>query len=306
MGRYIARRLLQGVVVILGVTVFVFVVTRIIGDPVKFMLPLSATEEQRAARRESLGLDEPLLQQFFTFVGDLLQGDLGESTYVRGTPALEVVFDYLPRTLQLVAAGMLIAVVLSIPLGVIASRKPGGTTDRVLTTLSLIGLSMPQFFLGYMLLIFFTVRLQWFESGPGGWKNLVLPAVCLALPAIGRLSMVVRSSMIDELNTQYVKVARAKGLSQRRILGVHALKNAGIPYVTLLGWEIIRAVAGYTVVVESVFNWPGLGFMATTAIKNQDFFLIQAIVFVVAIMVVIINIAIDVAYKALDPRVKLA
>lgn len=306
MGRYIARRLLQGLVVILGVTVFVFVVTRIIGDPVKFMLPLSATEEQREARRASLGLDEPLLQQFVTFVGDLFQGDLGESTYVRGTPALDVVLDYLPRTLQLVAAGMLIAVVLSIPLGVIASRKPGGTTDRVLTTLSLIGLSMPQFFLGYMLLIFFTVRLQWFESGPGGWQNLVLPAVCLALPAIGRLSMVVRSSMIDELNTQYVKVARAKGLSQRRILGVHALKNAGIPYVTLLGWEIIRAVAGYTVVVESVFNWPGLGFMATTAIKNQDFYLIQAIVFVVAVMVVIINIVIDIAYKALDPRVKLA
>ena len=306
MGRYIVRRLLQGLVVIFGVTVFVFVVTRIIGDPVKFMLPLSATEEQRAARRASLGLDEPLLKQFVTFVGDLVQGDLGESTYVRGTPALDVVFDYLPRTLQLVAAGMLIAVVLSIPLGVIASRKPGGTTDRVLTTLSLIGLSMPQFFLGYMLLIFFTVRLQWFESGPGGWQNLVLPAVCLALPAIGRLSMVVRSSMIDELNTQYVKVARAKGLSQRRILGVHALKNAGIPYVTLLGWEIIRAVAGYTVVVESVFNWPGLGFMATTAIKNQDFYLIQAIVFVVAVMVVIINIVIDIAYKALDPRVKLA
>ena len=306
MGRYILRRLLQGLVVIFGVTVFVFVVTRIIGDPVKFMLPLSATEEQRAARRASLGLDEPLLKQFVTFVGDLVQGDLGESTYVRGTPALDVVFDYLPRTLQLVAAGMLIAVVLSIPLGVIASRKPGGTTDRVLTTLSLIGLSMPQFFLGYMLLIFFTVRLQWFESGPGGWQNLVLPAVCLALPAIGRLSMVVRSSMIDELNTQYVKVARAKGLSQRRILGVHALKNAGIPYVTLLGWEIIRAVAGYTVVVESVFNWPGLGFMATTAIKNQDFFLIQAIVFVVAVMVVIINIVIDIAYKGLDPRVKLA
>jgi len=306
MGRYIARRLLQGLVVIFGVTVFVFVVTRIIGDPVKFMLPLSATEEQRAARRASLGLDEPLLKQFVTFVGDLVQGDLGESTYVRGTPALDVVVDYLPRTLQLVAAGMLIAVVLSIPLGVIASRKPGGTTDRVLTTLSLIGLSMPQFFLGYMLLIFFTVRLQWFESGPGGWQNLVLPAICLALPAIGRLSMVVRSSMIDELNTQYVKVARAKGLSQRRILGVHALKNAGIPYVTLLGWEIIRAVAGYTVVVESVFNWPGLGFMATTAIKNQDFYLIQAIVFVVAVMVVIINIVIDIAYKALDPRVKLA
>lgn len=306
MGRYIARRLLQGFIVVFGVTVFVFVVTRVIGDPVKFMLPLSATEEEREARRQAMGLNDPLYEQFWRFLGDLVRGDLGESTYVRGVPALEVVFDYLPRTLQLVAFGMTIAVVLSVPLGVIASKKPGGTTDRLLTTLSLVGLSMPQFFLGYILLITFTVRLTWFESGPGGWQNLVLPAICLALPAIGRLSMVVRSSMIDELNSQYVKVAKAKGLTRRRILGVHALKNAGIPYVTLLGWEIIRAVAGYTVVVETVFNWPGLGFMATTAIKNQDFFLIQAIVFVVAIMVVVINIAIDITYKALDPRVKLA
>lgn len=306
MGRYIARRLLQGLVVILGVTVFVFIITRVIGDPVKFMLPLSATEEQRDARREAMGLNEPLLTQFREFLGDVIRLDFGESTYVRGTPALEVVFDYLPRTLQLVALGMTLAVIFSIPLGAIAARKPGGTTDRLLTTLSLIGLSMPQFFLGYILLITFTVRLTWFQSGPGGWQNLVLPAICLALPAIGRLSMVVRSSMIDELNSQYVKVAKAKGLSSRRIIGVHALRNAGIPYVTLLGWEIIRAVAGYTVVVESVFNWPGLGYMASTAIKNQDFYLIQAIVFVVAIMVVIINIAIDVSYKALDPRVKLA
>jgi peptide/nickel transport system permease protein len=306
MGRYIARRLVQGFVVIFGVTVFVFVITRIIGDPVKFMLPLSASEEDRQERREALGLNKPLLEQFWDFLGDVVRLDFGESTYVRGTPALDVVFDYLPRTMQLVGIGMLVAVVLSIPLGVIAARKPGGTTDRLLTTLSLVGLSMPQFFLGYVLLITFTVRLTWFESGPGGWRNLILPSLCLALPAVGRLSMVVRSSMIDELNSQYVKVAKAKGLSTRRILGVHALRNAGIPYVTLLGWEIIRAVAGYTVVVESVFNWPGLGFMATTAIKNQDFFLIQAIVFVVAIMVVIINIAIDVSYKVLDPRVKLA
>lgn len=306
MGRYIARRLLQGLVVIFGVTVFVFVVTRMIGDPVKFMLPLSATPEQRADRRAAMGLDDPIPTQFVRFLGDLVQGDLGESSYVRGTPALEVVFDYLPRTLQLVAFGMLLAIVLSIPLGVIASRKPGGTTDRVLTTLSLIGLSMPQFFLGYMLLIGFTVRLHWFQSGPGGLKNLVLPSICLALPAVGRLAVVVRSAMIDELNAQYVKVARAKGLSRRRILGVHALRNAGIPYVTLLGWEIIRAIAGYTVVVESVFNWPGLGFMASTAVKNQDFYLIQAIVFVVAVMVVLINIAVDVAYKLLDPRVKLS
>jgi peptide/nickel transport system permease protein len=306
MGRYIARRLGQGLVVIFGVTVFVFVITRMIGDPVKFMLPLSATEEQRAARSAELGLDDSIPTQFLRFLKDLIHLDLGESTYVRGHSALSVVFDYLPRTVQLVGLGMLIAVVLSIPLGVLASRKPGGVTDRVLTTLSLIGLSMPQFFLGYLLLIGFTVKLQWFETGPGPWTtNLILPAVCLALPAIGRLSIVVRSSMIDELNTQYVKVAKAKGMPQRRILGVHALRNAGIPYVTLLGWEIIRALAGYTVVVESVFNWPGLGFMAKTAIKNQDFYLIQAIVFVIAVIVVVLNILIDIAYKVLDPRVDL-
>ncbi|MEO5723095.1 MAG: ABC transporter permease, partial [Ilumatobacteraceae bacterium] len=150
------------------------------------------------------------------------------------------------------------------------------------------------------------VKLRWFESGPGPWtKNLILPGVCMALPTIGRLAMVVRSAMIDELNTQYVKVAKAKGMTQRRILGVHALRNASIPYVTLLGWELIRALAGYTVVVETVFNWPGLGYMAKVAIKNQDFYLIQAIVLVVAVIVVVLNIAIDLAYKVLDPRVEL-
>jgi len=306
MGRYLARRLAQGLVVIFGVTVFVFVVTRLVGDPVKFMLPLSATEEQREATRAALGLDRSIPAQFVDFLGDLVRFDLGESTYVRGEPSLSVVFDYLPRTFQLVAFGMLLAVVFSIPLGLLAARKPSGPLDRLLTTLSLIGLSMPQFFLGSVMMIVFTVRLPWFKTGVGPWHtNLVLPALCLALPAVGRLSMVIRSSMIDELNTQYVKVLKAKGMPTRRILGVHALRNAGIPYVTLLGWEVIRALAGFTVVVETVFAWPGIGFMAREAIAQQDFYLIQAIVFVVAVMVVMISIAIDVVYKFLDPRVTL-
>ena len=307
MGRYIARRLLQGVVVIFGVTVFVFVVTRLVGDPVKFMLPLSASEEQRDALRHSLGLDRSIVVQFGDFVADLVRLDLGTSTYVRNQSALSVVFDYLPRTLKLVALGMVIAIVLSVPLGLLASRKPGGVLDRLLTTLSLVGLSMPQFFLGSVLVIGFTVKLHWFETGVGPWTtHLILPAICMALPAVGRLAMVVRSSMIDELNAQYVRVLKAKDMPARRILGVHALRNVGIPYVTLLGWELIRALAGFTVVVESVFAWPGIGFMAREAIAQQDFFLIQAIVFVVAVMVVLLNIAIDVAYKFLDPRVKLS
>ena len=307
MGRFIARRLAQGLLIIFGVTVFVFVVTRIVGDPVKFMLPLSATEEQREATRHALGLDQSIPKQFVDFVRDLLHLDLGTSTYVRGEPALDVVFDYLPRTLELVAFGMVLAMLLSIPLGLLASRKPGGVLDRFLTTISLVGLSMPQFFLGSVMVILFTVKLPWFQTGVGDWKtHLVLPALCLALPAVGRLSMVVRSSMIDEMNAQYVKVLRAKGMPARRIMGVHALRNAGIPYVTLLGWELIRALAGFTVVVETVFAWPGIGFLAREAIVQQDFFLIQAIVFVVAVMVVFVNISIDVSYKFLDPRVKLA
>jgi peptide/nickel transport system permease protein len=307
MGRYIAKRLAQGLVAIVGVTVFVFVVTRMVGDPVKFMLPLSATQEERAARRAELGLDRPIPEQFVEFVGDVARGDLGESTYVRNQPTLDVVFEYLPRTVQLVAFGMVVAVSCAIPLGVLAARRPGSAVDRALTTISLVGLSMPQFFLGFVLLIVFTARLRWFESGPGPWsRNLVLPAVCLALPAIGRLAMVVRSAMIDELNSQYVKVARAKGLTSRRVVGVHALRNVGIPFVTLFGWEVIRALAGYTVVVETVFNWNGLGFIAVEAIQNNDFFLIQAIVFVVAVLVVLISILIDISYKLIDPRVKLA
>jgi peptide/nickel transport system permease protein len=304
MGRYIARRLLQGLVVIFGVTVFVFVVTRLVGDPVKFMLPLSASEEQRESTRAALGLDRSIPRQFVDFIGDLVRLDLGESTYVRGQSSLSVVFDYLPRTFQLVAFGMALAIAASIPLGLLAARKPSGPLDRLLTTLSLIGLSMPQFFLGSVMMILFTVKLNWFQTGVGPWhKHLVLPAIVLALPAVGRLSMVIRSSMIDELNTQYVKVLKAKGMPSRRILGVHALRNAGIPYVTLVGWELIRALAGFTVVVETVFAWPGIGFMAREAIAQQDFFLIQAIVLVVAVMVVLISITIDVVYKLLDPRV---
>ena len=306
MGRYLLKRIPQGLIVIFGVTVFVFIVTRVVGDPVKFMLPLSATQEQRDATRAAMGLNRPILVQFWSFLGDVIRLDFGTSTYVRGRPALGVVFDYLPRTLQLVALGMVLALLLSIPLGLLASRRPGGVLDRTLTSVSLIGLSMPQFFLGSVMVILFTVKLPWFQTGVGPWpKHLVLPAICLALPAVGRLAMLVRSSMIDELNSQYVRVARAKGMPARRILAVHALRNAGIPFVTLFGWEIIRALAGFTVVVETVFAWPGAGFMAREAIAQQDFFLIQAIVFVVAVMVVVLNILIDVAYKFLDPRVKL-
>ena len=305
MGRYLSQRLGQGIVVILGVTTLVFVVTRMIGDPVNFILPLSASEEQRAALRGDLGFDRSILSQFGSFLRDAVRLDFGNSTYFRNEDALDVVMRFLPKTLQLAAAGMVMALLLSVPLGAIAALRPGGLLDKFLVTLSLIGLATPQFFLGQVILLLTSVKFNLVQFGDGPWTHLIFPALTLALPAIGRLTMVTRSAMIDELNSQYVKAARAKGVAARRIVGVHALRNAAIPFVTLFGWEVIRALAGYTLVVEAVFDWPGLGDLAILAIRERDFFLIQTIVFIVAIMVVLINIAIDVAYKIVDPRVKL-
>jgi len=304
-GRYLSQRLGQGIVVILGVTTLVFVVTRMIGDPVNFILPLSASEDQRAALRSDLGFDRSILSQFWSFLRDAVRLDFGNSTYFRNEDALEVVMRFLPKTLQLAAAGMVMALLLSVPLGAIAALRPGGLIDKFLVTLSLIGLATPQFFLGQVILLLTSVKFNLVQFGDGPWTHLIFPALTLALPAIGRLTMVTRSAMIDELNSQYVKAARAKGVAARRIVGVHALRNAAIPFVTLFGWEVIRALAGYTLVVEAVFDWPGLGDLAILAIRERDFFLIQTIVFIVAIMVVLINIAIDVAYKIVDPRVKL-
>jgi peptide/nickel transport system permease protein len=293
------------VVIVFLVTLVVFVATRLIGDPVNFILPLSASQEQRDELREQLGFDRPIVTQFADFIGDAVQLDFGTSTKFVNEAALDVVLRFLPKTLQLVGLGMTIAIVVALPIGMIAALRPGRLLDRTLVTLSLVGLSMPQFFLGQLLIIIFVVQLGWFQVGPGNWTHLILPAITLALPAIGRLAMIVRSSMIDELNTQYVKAAKAKGLTRKRIVSVHAFRNAGIPTATLAGWELIRALAGYTVVVESVFGWPGLGNLAILAIKERDFYLIQTIVLVVAVMVVIVNIATDVIYKFIDPRVRL-
>ena len=306
MGRFVVRRIAQGLIVIFGVTVVVFVATRLIGDPVDVMLPLEATPAERAAFSHQLGLDRPIIVQFVDYVGQVARGDFGDSLW-QDRPALQIIGERLPLTLELVFSAMALAVLVAIPLGTIAALRPGSALDRLTVTLSLIGLSIPQFWLGLILLVVFAVHLGLFPvAGSGGLNHLILPMITLALPAIGRISMVVRSSMIDELNQQYVQTARAKGMSRRRIVGVHAFRNASIPTLTLSGWELIRALAGYAVIVEVVFAWPGLGHLAEDAINRQDLILLQAIVFVVAIMVVVINIAIDILYKAIDPRIKLA
>ena len=232
--------------------------------------------------------------------------DFGKSLW-QHRPAMTIVFEKLPLTLELALLGIGLAFVLSIPLGIIAALRPGGVSDRSTVFVSLIGLSVPQFWLGLLLIVVFAVQLKWLPtSGIDTPAHVILPTITMALPALARLVMIVRSSMIDELNQQYVKTCFAKGLSFYRVVGVHALRNASLPVVTLRGWELIRAVAGYSVVVETVFAWPGLGLTAIQAIEREDLILLQAIVFTVAILVVLINILMDVAYKIIDPRLKLA
>ena len=305
MGRYILKRLWHGAIVIFGVTIIVFIVTRLVGDPVKVMLPLEATLEQRAAFEKRLGLDRPIAVQFVEFVGDMARLDFGNSLW-QHRPAMEIVFEKLPLTLALAFVGIGLAFVFSIPLGIISALRPGGISDRSTIFVSLIGLSVPQFWLGLLLIVVFAVQLHWLPtSGIATPAHIILPAITMALPALARMVMIVRSSMIDELNQQYVKTGFAKGLPFYRVVGVHALRNAALPVVTLCGWELIRAVAGYSVVVETVFAWPGLGMTAIQAIEREDLILLQAIVFTVAITVVFINILMDVAYKIIDPRLKL-
>lgn len=304
MGAFVIRRLYHGIYVVLGVTIVVFVVTRVIGDPVSAMLPMETSAAQRAAFAQQLGLDRPLYIQFIDFLADVAHLNLGESLW-QHRPVTQIVFEKLPITLYLVGTAMALAIVLSIPLGIVAALKPGRIADRITVVLSLIGLSVPQFWLGVLLILLFAVDLRWLPtSGSGDVSHLILPALTLAVPAMTRILMVVRSSMMDELNTQHIKVAIAKGLPFRRVIGVHALRNIAIPVMTLAGWETVRALAGYSVVVETVFAWPGLGLAAVQAIERQDLILLQGIVFYVAVMVVIINIGLDLAQKLVDPRVK--
>ena len=305
MGRFVLRRLAQGALVVFLVTVVVFVTTRLVGDPVDVLLPFESTPEQRAEFRHQLGLDRSIPVQFWEYLKDVAHLDFGQSLVLR-EDAMGIVLERLPATLELVAAGMALAFVVSLVLGVLAALRPGGWFDRVAVVGSLAALSMPEFWVGLLLIYIFAVWLGVLpSSGKGGLDHLILPAVTMAFATIGRMVMIVRSSMLDELAQPYVQTARAKGLSGFRTVGVHAMRNVSVPVLTLFGWELILALAGYTAVVETVFAWPGIGFLAYNAIIDQDLVLLQAIVFLVAIFVVLINIMIDILYRAIDPRIQL-
>jgi peptide/nickel transport system permease protein len=283
--------------------VVVFFVTHLIGDPVSLMLRPEATEEQRQALRERLGLNDPLPVQFGRFMSGALRGDFGQSIWQR-VPAMPIVLDRLPATIYLASVTLLLAIPLSIVLGIVSAIRPGSVVDRVVTVIALGGVSTAEFWLGLMLILLFAVRLGWLPtSGYGGIQYVLLPAIALAVRPLGRVSQVVRSAMLDQFNQPYVTTARAKGLSERVVVYLHTLKNAAIPIATLVGDEAASLLNG-AVVIETVFGWPGVGILLIQAIERRDLPLIEASVIVIAVMIVTVNLLVDLTYSLMDPRVR--
>lgn len=306
MGRYLLQRMLSTIPVVLGVTLAVFAMLHLVpGDPVKMMLgEFQTSPEQFALLESQLHLDEPLPQQYARFLGNALQGDLGYSIRSK-RPVMDEIRDNLPSTLILATSGLLIAMAIGMPLGIIAAIRQNTWADLAAMIVALLGVSIPSFALGIMLIFAFSLRFQWFPAAGGGdLKHLVLPAITLGLGAAAIIARLTRSTMLEVLRQEYITTARAKGLRGSVVIVRHALRNALIPTVTILGLQFGQLLAG-TVVIETVFGRPGIGRLFVSAILEKDFPLVQGIVLFIALAYVLINLLVDLVYAVLDPRIRL-
>lgn len=301
--RYLLRRAFHSLGVMLFVVILVFLVGRLIGDPATLMLPLDARPEQFESLRERLGLNDPLPQQFLAFIGGAVRGDFGLS-YWQQAPALGLVIERLPATMLLAVATMCIAFPLAILLGALAVLNPGSWADRAVNVVSLSGVSVVDFWLALMLIMVFSVSLGWVPtSGYGSVENIILPALVLATSPLGRIAQITRSALIEEMSKPYIRAARAKGMSRRQAVFRHGLKNAFVPIITMTGDETSSVLNG-AVVIETVFAWPGVGLLLIQAIQRRDLPLIEATVFVVALLIILTNLIVDLAYAYLNPRIR--
>lgn len=301
--RFMAGKLLEAVIAIWGVVTIVFFVSRVLGDPAVLLLPLGATDAQLEALRASLGLDQPILIQYFSSLGAMLRGDFGIS-FQHMRPALDVVLERMPATAILAFSALVLGVLIGAVAGTIAALNRGKLAELIVMSAALLGQATPVFWLGLMLILFFSVQLGWLPSaGSGTWAHLILPAITLAVFVSASIARLLRSSLLEILGEDYVRTARAKGLLPQTIFTWHVARNALIPVVTMIG-IIAGELLGGSVVTETVFGWPGVGRLIVQAIQNQDFPVIQAGVAVVAIIFVFINLAIDLLYGVLDPRIR--
>jgi peptide/nickel transport system permease protein len=309
MGRYIARRVMQGVVTIWLVTLGVFALIRLAGDPVSYMLPPDATKEDRERLIALYGFNEPLWKQYLLFNRDLVRGRFGASLRWDSRDALEVFLSRLPATLQLTGVAMSLSLILGVLLGALSATRPDSLFDRVGKGVAILGQSMPVFWVGILLILLFTVYLGWLPSAGGidrlGLKGLILPSITLGWLFVAAHMRIVRSSMLDVLDADYMTMIRAKGLPRRLVIWKHALKNAAIPIFTLFAVNFAQLISG-AVVTETIFAWPGVGRLLVDSIFVRDYPVAQVVVFFAASFIVVINIVVDVMYAWLDPRVRIA
>lgn len=308
MGRYILGRLAQLVPVLMLVSLIVFAVMHILpGDPALLMLAGAEggaiTPERLDELRAQMGLNDPLPLQYLHFLTNALTGDLGRSVRFQ-VPVTELIADRFGSTFQLAIAGLAVAIAIGLPLGMAAAARKGGWTDTLCMTLSYVGSSMPVYWLGLLLVLVFSFQLRWFPSAGGsGLRSLVLPAVTLGLLSAGVLARLIRSSMLEVATEDYIRTAHAKGLPLRLVVLRHALKNAMIPVLTMIGLQFGALLAG-TVVTETVFSRPGLGRLIVNAILSKDYPLVQGTILFLAVVYLLVNLAVDIAYAWLDPRIR--
>jgi peptide/nickel transport system permease protein len=305
MAIYLAKRFGQAIFILIGITLVTYVLLYLVpADPVRQIAGRSATPETVESIRRQLGLDLPLWQQYLRYLGHLLQGDLGRS-YIQRTEVAALILSRLPATLQLMAGAIFVELLIGLSAGIFAATRRGRTSDRIVMVLSFAAVSAPQFVVGILLLYVFAVRLGWFPiGGYGTLSHLVLPAITLGILGGGWYSRMTRSSMIEVLRQDYIQTARAKGAGERRVVFVHALRNAALPVIAMVGLDIGIFMSG-AVVVESVFGWPGIGQLAWQAIQRVDIPIIIGVTLVAAVAIVIGNLLADLAAPFIDPRIKL-
>jgi peptide/nickel transport system permease protein len=309
LARYIIRRLLQSILVVVGVSVLVFVILFQTGDPTLLMASPDATKEDLEELRHSMGFDRPVYIQYLDFASDAVRGDFGTSLR-QGQPVFDLIIERIPATLKLALTAFILSVVISIPVGIISATKRNSLADNAVMGFSLLGQSLPGFFLGIMLIYIFGGKLGWLPSygqGDGSFvsslKHLILPAITLSTFSLARNARLVRSSLLEVLGLDFVRTARSKGLAEQVVMYRHALKNALIPVVTIFGLEFGTLLGG-AVITETVFAWPGIGRMVVLAIQQRDFPVVVGAVTVIATVFVFLNLAVDLLYGVIDPRVR--
>ncbi len=320
MTRYLVRRLWQSVLVLFGISIIIFIILHLTGDPAVLLMPPDATQADIDNFRKLMGFNDPLFirwppweylnppwrfvtdTQYGRFFLGVMHGDFGNS-FRHQQPAMSLVMERMPATIQLTLAAMAIAVSVAVPVGIVSAVRRNSVLDHAGMVLALLGQSMPVYWLGIMFILFFAVRLDLLPAfGSGSWQHLILPAMTLGAFSMARIARLTRSSMLEVLGQEYVRTARAKGVSDWRIVLKHALKNAAIPVITIIGLDMGTLLGG-AVITETIFAWPGVGRLAVQAISYRDYPLVQAAVFLLALIFVLINFLVDVLYTVVDPRV---